>query len=181
MREPRQFVLMLLLACLVLALPGVWAAELQPVPAYTSRVTDNTQSMAAEDIAQLESQIAAFEARKASQIALLIVPTTAPETIEQFSLRVAEAWKLGRKGVDDGVLVIVAKDDRTLRIEVGYGLEGALNDATARRIIDEIMVPHLRMGYVFNASQVTGHPAALCKSERQAGTIPGTLTTRGNV
>ena len=153
MREPRQFVLMLLLACLVLALPGVWAAELQPVPAYTSRVTDNTQSMAAEDIAQLESQIAAFEARKASQIALLIVPTTAPETIEQFSLRVAEAWKLDRKGVDDGVLVIVAKDDRTLRIEVGYGLEGALNDATARRIIDEIMVPHLRMGYVFNASQ----------------------------
>jgi len=87
-----------------------------------------------------------FEARKGSQIAVLIVPTTAPETIEQYGLRVAEQWKLGRKKVDDGAVLVVAKNDRTLRIEVGYGLEGALNDATSKRIISEIIVPRFKQG-----------------------------------
>ncbi len=77
---------------------------------------------------------------------MLIVPTTHPETIEQYSIRVAEAWKLGRKGVDDGVLLVIAKQDRTLRIEVGYGLEGVLPDAVAKRIVDETIVPMLKQG-----------------------------------
>ena len=77
---------------------------------------------------------------------MLIVPTTAPETIEQYSIRVAEAWKIGRKKIDDGALLVVAKNDHKLRIEVGYGLEGALTDVTARRIIDEIITPKFRSG-----------------------------------
>ena len=88
----------------------------------------------------------AFEAKKGSQIAVLIVPTTQPEEIEQFGIRVAEAWKLGRKGIDDGAILMVAKDDRRVRIEVGYGLEGALPDAIANRIIDETITPHFKLG-----------------------------------
>ena len=91
--------------------------------------------------ASLEQRLAAFEGRKGSQIALLMVASTSPEAIDQYALRVVEQWKLGRKNVDDGALLIVAKEDRQLRIEVGYGLEGALNDATCKRIIDEVIAP----------------------------------------
>jgi uncharacterized protein len=129
------------------------AAEPQPVPPLKARVNDLTAALTPEQAAQLESQLAAFEARKGSQIVVLMVPTTAPETIEQFSMRVAEAWKPGRKDVDDGIIVLIARDDRQLRIEVGYGLEGAVNDATARRIISEIMVPRLRNNDFFGALQ----------------------------
>lgn len=116
------------------------------VPPLTARVTDQTATLDATQTAALEQTLQDFEARKGSQIAVLIVPTTAPETIEQFALRVAETWKLGRKDVDDGALLLVAKDDRALRIEVGYGLEGALNDATSKRIVSDIIVPLFRQG-----------------------------------
>ena len=89
----------------------------------------------------MEQSLTAFEARKGSQLAVLMVASTAPEAIEQYALRVAEQWKLGRKKVDDGAILVVAKNDRTLRIEVGYGLEGALNDATSKRIISETLLP----------------------------------------
>jgi uncharacterized protein len=114
------------------------------VPALTGRVVDQTGSLSADQLAQLSRSLAAFEARKGSQIAVLVVSSTAPETIEQYALRVAVQWKLGRKKVDDGALLLVAKTDRTLRIEVGYGLEGVLGDAVAKRIIDEIIVPKFR-------------------------------------
>ena len=117
-----------------------------PVPPLAGRVTDQTATLTDEQKVAMEQTLQAFEARKGSQIALLIVPTTAPETIEQYSLRVAEQWKLGRKKVDDGALLVVAKNDRTLRIEVGYGLEGALNDATSKRIISEIITPRFKQG-----------------------------------
>lgn len=117
-----------------------------PVPPLTGRVTDQTATFTTEQRATLEQILQAFEARKGSQIAVLIVPTTAPETIEQYALRVAEQWKLGRKKVDDGAVLVVAKDDRALRIEVGYGLEGALNDATSKRIISEIITPRFKQG-----------------------------------
>jgi uncharacterized protein len=94
----------------------------------------------------LTQKLREFEARKGSQVAVLIVPTTQPEEIEQYSIRVAEAWKIGRKKVDDGAILLVAKNDRKLRIEVGYGLEGALTDVTTRRIIDEIITPKFRSG-----------------------------------
>lgn len=116
------------------------------VPPVKSRVTDLTGTLPASEAAQLEQKLASFESKKGSQIAVLIVPTTQPETIEQYSIRVAEAWKLGRKGIDDGVLLLIAKQDRTVRIEVGYGLEGVLPDAVAKRITDEIIVPAFRQG-----------------------------------
>ncbi|ABD86896.1 TPM domain-containing protein [Rhodopseudomonas palustris] len=124
-----------------------FAAEAQvAVPPLTGRVVDKTASLSSEAIARLDQKLQAFEARKGSQIAVLLVPTTQPEAIEQYSLRVAEAWKIGRKKIDDGAILLVAKNDRKLRIEVGYGLEGALNDVTAKRIIDEIITPKFKTG-----------------------------------
>ncbi|MCS3762295.1 TPM domain-containing protein [Bradyrhizobium centrosematis] len=116
------------------------------VPQLTGRVVDQTGTLSGSDIALLSQKLRDFETRKGSQIAVLIVPTTQPETIEQFSIRVAEAWKIGRKKIDDGAILVVAKNDRHLRIEVGYGLEGALTDVTSRRIIDEIITPKFRNG-----------------------------------
>lgn len=117
-----------------------------PVPALTAHVTDRTGTLNATQQAELERTLADFEARKGVQIAVLLVPTTEPETIEQYSMRVVEQWQLGRKKVDDGALLLIAKDDRTLRIEVGYGLEGALSDIVSKRIISEDIVPYLRKG-----------------------------------
>ena len=116
------------------------------VPPLTARVTDLTGTLTREQQAGLERMLQEFEARKGTQLAVLMVPTTAPEPIEQYALRVGEQWKIGRKKVDDGAILMVAKDDRALRIEVGYGLEGALNDATASRIIREVIVPRFREG-----------------------------------
>ena len=115
-----------------------------PVPALTGHVTDQTGTLTAEQKSSLEQTLTAFEARKGSQLAVLMIPSSAPEEIEQYALRVAEQWKLGRKKVDDGAILVVAKDDRTLRIEVGYGLEGALNDAISKRIISEIILPRFK-------------------------------------
>ena len=114
------------------------------VPPLTARVIDQTGTLTREQQAGLERMLQEFEARKGTQIAVLMVPTTAPEPIEQYALRVGEQWKIGRKKVDDGAVLVVAKDDRALRIEVGYGLEGVLNDATASRIIREVIVPRFR-------------------------------------
>jgi uncharacterized protein len=114
------------------------------VPPLTGRVVDQTATLTPEATARLEQKLKEFEARKGSQIAVLLVPTTQPEAIEQYSLRVADAWKIGRKKIDDGAILLVAKNDRKLRIEVGYGLEGALNDVTAKRIIDEIITPRFK-------------------------------------
>ncbi len=116
------------------------------VPPLKGRVTDLTGTLTAEQSASLEQMLQSFEARKGSQIALLVVPTVKPEAIEQYALRVAEQWKIGRAKVDDGAILVVAKDDRELRIEVGYGLEGALNDATANRIVEDVIVPRFRQG-----------------------------------
>ncbi len=121
-------------------------AELAAIPELSSRVTDLTQTLTAAEQAQLEQKLAAFEAKKGSQIALLIVPTTQPEDIAQYAIRVVEKWKIGREKVDDGLLLLVAKDDRKLRIEVGYGLEGAVPDLYAKRIISEIISPKFKQG-----------------------------------
>jgi uncharacterized protein len=128
---------------LAVLLAGAALAEV-PVPKLSARVTDLTGTLTASERSTLEEKLAAFERAKGSQVAVLLVPTTQPETIEQYGIRVAEAWKIGRERVDDGVILIVAKNDRELRIEVGYGLEGAVPDAIANRIIDEIIVPRFR-------------------------------------
>jgi uncharacterized protein len=128
-----------------------WAQPLQSIPKLVARVTDTTGTLAAADKATLEAKLLAIEQKKGAQVAVLIVATTQPEAIEQYSVRVVEAWKLGRataqgKKVDDGVLLLIAKDDRKVRIEVGYGLEGVLPDAYAKRIIAEQISPRFRAG-----------------------------------
>ena len=133
----------------ILALLLCWACSalaLVAVPALSGRVVDQTGTLAAGDVASLTETLKDLETRKGSQIAVLIVPTTEGEATEQFSIRVAEAWKIGRKKIDDGALLVVAKNDRHLRIEVGYGLEGALTDATTKRIIDEVITPKFKAG-----------------------------------
>ncbi|WP_041377693.1 TPM domain-containing protein [Polaromonas naphthalenivorans] len=137
-RSAKSFLLAFMLCGSLLAVAQV------SVPALIGHVTDQTGTLTAEQKSSLEQTLTAFEARKGSQLAVLMIPSSAPEEIEQYALRVAEQWKLGRKKVDDGAILVIAKDDRTLRIEVGYGLEGALNDATSKRIISEIIVPQFK-------------------------------------
>jgi uncharacterized protein len=129
---------------LLLFFTAAWAQV--PVPELSQRVTDLTGTLSAEQVNALENKLAAFEAKQGSQIAVLIIPTTQPEDIAQFGIRVADAWKIGRKNVDDGVILIVAKDDRKLRLEVGYGLEGAIPDAIAKRVIAETITPYFKTG-----------------------------------
>ncbi len=121
-----------------------FAAAQIAVPPLTGHVIDQTGTLTAEQKTSLEQTLTAFEGRKGSQLAVLMVASTAPEAIEPYALRVAEQWKLGRKKIDDGAILVVAKNDRTLRIEVGYGLEGALNDATSKRIISETILPQFK-------------------------------------
>jgi uncharacterized protein len=133
----------LLWALALVVLCGAAVADV-PVPALKARVTDLTATLSGDQRTALENKLAAFEKEKGTQIAVLLVPTTQPETIEQYAVRVFEQWKLGRKGIDDGALLVVAKNDRKVRIEVGYGLEGILPDAVAKRIIEEDITPRFR-------------------------------------
>ena len=119
-------------------------AEDRPIPALTGRVVDETATLTDGQKRSLAAKLQEFEQRKGSQIVVLITGTTFPEPIESYSIRVADGWKIGRKGVNDGILVVIAKSDRAMRLEVGYGLEGAIPDATARRLIDEVFIPGFR-------------------------------------
>ncbi len=139
----------LLLAALVASLAQAWEAGsdgLAPIPALKQRVTDLTGTLAAAETRALDARLAAWESATGNQLAVLVVPSTKPEPIEAYSIRVADAWKIGRKGQDNGALLLVARDDKKLRIEVGYGFEGVLTDATARRIIAEDIVPSFQAG-----------------------------------
>lgn len=133
-----------LTAFLVLLLSAGYAVAQIELPELSRPVTDLTGTLSKEEIASLETTILTLQKEKGSQIAVLIVPSTQPEVIEQFGIRLAESWKIGRAKVDDGVILIVAKEDRALRIEVGYGLEGAIPDAIAKRIIEERIIPQFR-------------------------------------
>ncbi|MEO8103656.1 MAG: TPM domain-containing protein [Betaproteobacteria bacterium] len=141
-------VFMLVLAWLACLSMGVHAAEgdPQPIPKLDKRVIDLTATLSAEEEARIAARLKEFEAQKGAQIAVLIVGTTQPEAIFDYSLRVGEAWKLGRKGVDDGVLFVIAKNDRKMQILTGPGLQGTLTDAMSKRIISEIVGPKFRAG-----------------------------------
>ena len=174
----------LLLSFLAALLTAAGALAQNAVPALTARVTDLTGTLAPEQRTALEERLAAFESRKGSQIAVLLVPTTEPETIEQYSLRVVEQWKIGRKGVDDGALLIVAVKDRTLRIEVGYGLEGAMPDAVAKRIVSDEIVPHFKRGDFYGGinagvsrmmSVLEGEPLPAPRAAQRGGQGGGNL------
>ena len=177
----RLLVRSIVLAALLLLAGAVGAEVAIPPPA---RVTDLTGTLPAARQQALRDQLEAFEKRKGSQVAVLLVPSTQPEVIEQYALRVAEQWKVGRKGIDDGALLVVAKDDRALRIEVGYGLEGALNDATAKRIIDEIVVPKFRDGDFAGGVEagvdrilavIDGEPLPAKAAKKSVGNLGGNL------
>lgn len=137
------------LGAMLLLASSLAHADLVAIPELKSRVTDLTQTLSAEQQNQLEAKLAAFEQKKGSQIAVLLIPSTQPEDIAQYSIRVVEKWRVGREKVDDGVLILIAKDDRKLRIEVGYGLEGAIPDLTAKRVISEIISPRFKQGDYF--------------------------------
>jgi uncharacterized protein len=119
---------------------------LQPVPALTSPVTDLTGTLSAAERQALDAKLRDWQARTTNQLVVLVIATTAPESIEDYSIRVADAWKIGQKGVDNGAIFLVAKDDKRLRIEVGYGFEGVLTDVTSRRIIAETVAPLFKQG-----------------------------------
>ncbi|WP_314440319.1 TPM domain-containing protein [Massilia timonae] len=141
----------ILLLALVASAPAF--AQLQPVPTLTTRVTDQAGMLDAAQRQRLEAVLADYEAKTGSQIAVLLVKSTEPEAIEQYSIRVTDAWKLGRKGVDDGVLLLVARDNpsalRRLRIEAGRGVQGVLTDAQSKRILQDVIAPHFRQQHYY--------------------------------
>lgn len=145
MSMSRLWARLALLAILIVGIAHA-ATGLVDVPPLSGRIIDLSATLKGDELNRLETRLREFEDRRGSQIAVLIVPTTQPEAIEQYAIRVAEQWKIGRKKVDDGAILVVAKNDRALRIEVGYGLEGALNDATSKRIIEDIIVPLFKGG-----------------------------------
>lgn len=160
-----------LLALAALALVA-WAQV--AVPELSRRVTDLTATLTAGEVATLEGRLQAFEAERGSQIAVLMLPTLQGEDIAQFGIRVAERWKIGRARVDDGVILIVAKDDRQMRLEVGYGLEGAIPDAVAKRVIAEVIAPHFRDGnYYAGIEAGVGQLMRLIEGEALPAPAPG--------
>lgn len=159
------FAILFLLACLCVA-PWANAQQLAPIPALDSPVVDATGTLDSAAKAQLEGQALALQQRKGSQLQVLMVASTRPESIEQYTQRVFDAWKLGRKGIDDAVLVVVAKDDHNARIQTGYGLEGAIPDITAGRVIREYMAPKFRQGdYAGGLADATAQLAKLIDGE----------------
>lgn len=145
-RRPGAVNLSAMALLVALAWFGAALAQDVAVPVLDSPVTDLTRTLSGDQQRALEQRLLAHAQRTGTQVAVLLVPTTGAESIEQYSLRVVEKWQLGRRAVDDGVLLLVAKDDRTLRIEVGYGLEGALSDVLANRIIQQVITPRFRAG-----------------------------------
>jgi uncharacterized protein len=125
---------------------AAFAQDVLPVPALTARVVDQTATLRDADRAALEAKLEAFEQKAGSQLVVLLVPSTAPEDIASYAQRVADSWKIGRRDVGDGLLVVVAKDDRRVRIEVAKTLEGAVPDLAAKRIIDSAITPAFRAG-----------------------------------
>lgn len=148
----RAFLTFLLTVALWLAaaLPARAQSDLVAVPPLAARVTDLTGTLDGQQRSALEQVLADYEQQHGSQIFVLMVPSTAPEPIEAYGIRVADAWKAGRKGVDDGAVILIAKDNptslRKMRIEVGRGLEGVLTDAQSKRILQDVMAPHFRQG-----------------------------------
>jgi uncharacterized protein len=139
---------------------------LQAIPALNSPVTDLTQTLSTQEQAALANKLTQYADAKGSQVAVLIVPTTQPEDIAQYSIRVVDAWKLGREKEDDGVLLVIAKQDRKIRIEVGYGIEGAIPDLYAKRIIRETISPNFRKGNIYGGlDQATSQLMSLIDGE----------------
>jgi uncharacterized protein len=178
----RAFAFALLLWLAAASPSSAIAQALVPVPQLTAPVTDLTHTLTPDQASALDAKLRAFESTKGSQVAVLIVPTTQPEEIEQYSIRVVEQWKIGRKKIDDGVLLLVALNDHRVRIEVGYGLEGALPDAIANRIIQQDIVPPFKRGDVYGGIStgvdrimrtIEGEPLPAPELSPPAANVPG--------
>ena len=153
-----------------------WASEIA-VPPLKQHITDLSNTLDAEQKSLIEIILSTLEKTEGSQVAVLIVPTTQPETIEDYSLRVVDKWKIGRKNIDDGVLLLIAQNDRKIRIEVGYGLEGAITDLSAGRIIKEYITPEFRRGRFYEGILAgVGQIANLIKGEP----LPAPTTNQGD-
>jgi uncharacterized protein len=173
----RTLWLLVLAAVLSTALAVPAQAQLAPVPALSARVTDTAGMLDATQRQRLEAILAEHEAKSGNQIAVLLVKSTEPEAIEQFGIRVADAWKLGRKGVDDGVLLIVARDNpgslRRLRIEAGRGVQGVLTDAQSKRVLQDVIAPHFRQNHYYEGLVAgVGAIAALLNQEQFPAPAP---------
>jgi uncharacterized protein len=171
-----------LVLCMLTALFsfGVWAQALQPVPALTARVIDQTGTLDAASLAAIEAKLAAFEQTKGSQVVVVMVATTAPEDITDYTQRLGDAWKIGRRDVGDGVLFVIAKDDRRLRIATAKTLEGAIPDLLARRILDQAVTPAFRQGDYAGGIQA-GVDQILARISGEALPLPGEgAPARGN-
>lgn len=165
-----------LVLCLLALLPiGVWAQALQPVPALTARVIDQTGTLDAASLAAIEAKLAAFEQTKGAQVVVVMVATTAPEDITDYTQRLGDAWKIGRREVGDGVLFVIAKDDRRMRIATAKTLEGAIPDLLARRILDEAVTPAFRQGDYAGGIQA-GVDQILARISGEALPLPGEAT-----
>lgn len=146
--------------------PSVFAQGIQAVPALTARVIDQTSTLSAAESSALESRLSAFEQETGAQVVVLMVMTTAPEDIASYANRVANTWKIGRKDVGDGLLLLVAKQDRKIRIEVAKSLEGAVPDLAAKRVIDEAITPHFKQGrFAAGIDAAISQISALIRSE----------------
>ncbi|WP_141696282.1 TPM domain-containing protein [Xanthomonas cerealis] len=175
-RGRRTWIGALLLALLPL-LAWAQASSEAPIPPLDTPVVDTTGTLQPTQRLALEQQAVQLQQRKGSQLQVLVVATTAPETIEQYTQRVFDTWKIGRKGVDDGVLLVVAKDDRRVRIQPGYGLEGAIPDATANRIIQEYLAPRFRAGdYSGGIAEATAMLVKLIDGEQ----LPAPVSTHAS-
>jgi len=131
---------------LALLAPQAWAQDVQAVPALSARVIDQTATLAPEALAQLEAKLAAFEKEAGPQIVVLLVPTTAPEDIASYTQRLGDTWKIGRRDVGDGLIIMVAKNDRRMWIAPAKALEGAIPDLAARQIVSTILTPAFKRG-----------------------------------
>ena len=181
----RRGLAIVVLLWLAAAWAPAFAQALAEVPRLISPVTDLTGTLTPDQSSALDAKLRAFEQAQGSQVAVLIVPTTQPEEIEQYSIRVVDQWQIGRKKVDDGVLLLVALGDRRVRIEVGYGLEGALPDATANRIIQQDILPSFKRGDYYGGINtgvdrimrvIEGEPLPEPEISPPAAGVPGLFT-----
>ncbi|MDO8651654.1 MAG: YgcG family protein [Undibacterium sp.] len=177
MNRVRHLVAIVCLAAISALSPVAFAQDVQPVPELTSHVVDTTGTLDASQKASLEAKLSALETAKGSQVVVLIVPTVQPEDISSYANRVGNVWKIGRKDVGDGVLLVVAKEDRKVRIEVAKTLEGAIPDLAAKRIISEAITPRFKTGdYAGGLSAAVDQIATRIKGEA----LPEVSTTKNS-